>query len=132
MSKHLDIYGKDKDKKYKRIDLLFPVAEQGAVLHRPSTDEVDEIEKLYKSKDDHPDIWKATYVMKFLCDDPNLRDVDDLELYNEVYNLEIPDRKVILDTWENMKGNIPDTLQAVFATQVFQEMAKKNKLGPSS
>ena len=111
---------------------MFPVAEQGAVLHRPSTDEVDEIETLYKSKDDHREIWKATYVMKFLSDEPNLRDVDDLELYNEIYNLEIPDRKAILDTWEGMKGNVPDTLKDMFASQLFRELAEKSKLGPSS
>ncbi len=129
MSKHLNIYGKQKDKKYKIVTLLFPVAEEGAVLHRPSTDEVDEIENSYKSKDDHKDVWKATYVMKFLCDDPALRDVDDLELYNEIYGLEVPDRKAILDIYDGMLGNVPDTLKDAFASHLFRDMAEKKKLG---
>jgi hypothetical protein len=125
MGKHLDIYGKDKDRKYRRVDLVFPVAEESAVLHRPSTDEADEIEASYSSKTDHIDIWKATYVMKFLSDEPNLRDVDDIELYNEVYALELPDRKAILDTWEAMQGYIPDSLKDMMATQLFREMNER-------
>ena len=127
MGKHLDIYGKKKE--YKQVPLLFPVAEHTSTLHRPSTDEVEEIESAIAVKTDHINIWTATYVMKFLSDKPNLRDVDDLELYNEVYNLEIPDRKAILDAWESLKGNIPDTLQDAFSTGLFREMAKQKKLG---
>ena len=99
------------------------------MLHRPSVDEVDEIEVSYKSKDDHQDIWKATYVMKFLCDDPPLRDVDDLELYNEIYGLEVPDRKAILDVYDGMLGNVPDSLKDAFASELFRGMAEKKKLG---
>ena len=129
MSKHLNIYGNKKDKKYKIVSLLFPIAEESATLHRPSTDEVDEIESAYKSKDDHLDIWKATYVLKFLCDDPALRDVDDLELYNEVYNLEVPDRKAILDVYDGMMGIVPETLKDAFASHLFRDLAEKKKLG---
>lgn len=127
MSKHLDIYGKGK--KYKQITLLFPVAEYTSTLHRPSTDEAEEIEAAVASKTDHIDIWKATYVMKFLSDEPNLRDVDDLELYNEIYNLELPDRKAILDTWEGLQGNVTDTLKDVFSKQLFREVAEQKKRG---
>ena len=127
MGKHLDIYGKDK--KYKQVELLFPIAEHKSTLHRPSTDEAEEIELAVADKTDHIEIWKATYVMKFLSDEPNLRDVDDVELYNEVYNLELPDRKAILDIWETLKGNIPDTLKDVFTEGLFREMAEKKKLG---
>jgi len=126
MGKHLDIYGKDK--KYKQVELMFPIAEHKSTLHRPSTDEAEEIEAAVAGKTDHTDIWLATYVMKFLCDEPNLRDADDVELYNEVYNLELPDRKAILDVWEALKGNIPDTLKDVFVSG-FREMAEKKKLG---
>lgn len=125
MGKLLDIYGKDKDREYRRVDLVFPVAEETAVLHRPSTDEAEEIEASCESKTDHIDIWKATYVMKYLSDEPNLRDVDDLELYNEVYALELPDRKAILDTWEAMQGFIPDSLKDVMAMQLFQGMSER-------
>jgi len=127
MSKHLDIYGKDK--KYKQVELLFPVAEHKSTLHRPSTDEVEEIEAAIESKTDHIDIWKATYVMKFLSDEPNLRDVDDVDLYNEVYALEVPDRKAILDMWEYLRGNLTDTLKDAFASQLFQRMGEQKKLG---
>ena len=125
MSKHLNIYGKDK--KYRQVELEFPVAEQSSTLHRPSTDEAEEIKTTYESKKEHLDIWKATYVMKFLCDEPILRDADDVELYNEVYNLELPDRNAILDMWEYLQGNLPDTMKDIMATQVFRELQKKKK-----
>ena len=120
MGKHLDIYGKKKDKKYRQVPLVFPVADESAMLHRPSTDEVDEIKVSYQSKTEHVEIWKATYVMKFLSDEPNLRDVDDVELFNEIYSFEIPDRKVILDTWDSMLGIVPETLKDMMASQLFR------------
>ena len=125
MGKHLDIYGKKKDKKYRQVPLVFPVADESAMLHRPSTDEVDEIKVSYQSKTEHVEIWKATYVMKFLCDEPNLRDADDVELFNEVRGLEAPDRMAILNVWQGLQGSIPDNLKDMFASELFRGLSKE-------
>jgi hypothetical protein len=123
MGKLLDIYGKDK--KYKQVELVFPVAEHSSTLHRPDVDEIEEIKNAVAVKTEEKPIWLATYVMKFLCDDPNLRDADDVELFNEVRGLEAPDRQAILSTWQGLQGTIPDNLKDMFASELFRELSEK-------
>jgi hypothetical protein len=122
MGKLLDIYGKDK--KYKQVELVFPVAEYSSTIHRPTVDEEDLIEESVAGKKEDQSVWLATYVMKYLCDEPNLREADDVELFNAVRALESPDRKAILNMWESLRGNIPDTLKDLMASQLFRGMSE--------
>ena len=125
MGKLLDIYGKDK--KYKQVELIFPVAEYSSTLHRPSVDEIDEIETAVAAKTEERPVWLAMYVMKYLCDDPNLRDADDVELFNEVRGLEAPDRTAILSIWQGLQGSIPDNLKDMFGSELFRGLSEKKK-----
>jgi len=117
MGKLAAIYDRENEPDLKKVELVFPVVGKSVWLHRPTYDEEQFIEgrcrALGGSKDFEADF--AAVVLKSLCDEPNLRDENEIEIARDIRAMESPDRKAILNTWEAMVGRIPKNLGQLFS-----------------
>ena len=122
MGRLKELYG-EADEERKAINLDLPLVGMSIKMHRPHSDEKREIEKrsnAYKGDEDQP-IWKRVMVLKYLSDEPNLREEDEVALFEDIKDMEIPDQKAIDNIWDVMNGEIPSNLRDAVGHQLFQQ-----------
>lgn len=122
MGRLKELYG-EADEERKCIMLDLTLAGISIKMHRPHTDEKKEIEKRFSNRKGDEDyaIWKRVIVLKYLSDEPNLREEDEVVLFEDVRDMEIPDQKAIDSIWDIMNGDIPKNLESAVGHELFRQ-----------
>lgn len=129
MGKFGRVYDEGRDDDTKKVELIFPVVAKSVWLHRPEHSEEKYVEGRKESLlgDEDYDVLFGAVVLKNICDEPYLRDEDEVELANDIRAMESPDRKAILDMWESLVGRIPKNLGQLFSNMSAEDFRRYRK-----
>lgn len=110
-------------KQSKQETLTLPLSKDKLVMHRPSYAEVQEIANYgmtMEDKDVDSGVKLSAFVLKLLCDKPDLSQESQVEIENDIKKWEAPDRTAIMPFYNKMLGITEDMIMQLTAESFSQ------------
>jgi len=119
MGKLKELYTKQE----KQETLTLPLSKDELILHRPSFAEVDEISNYGRSLDDDDPlsgVRLSAFVLKVLCDKPDLSQESQNDIEIDIKTWEVPDRMAVMPFYNELLGITEEMIMQLTAESFSQ------------